>query len=80
MKLKDIAKLEETYKKETGFVYHPGSISSLSSRDDDKPEEEGEEESGVKKEKCLRCEGSNFRTDDRGDVFCKNCGQRVQQK
>ena len=75
MKLKEIAEAEETYKKESGFIYHPGSIWSLGSRDDDEPEGE-EKESGVTEERCKRCDEKL----EEGAEFCGNCGTKVHQK
>ena len=79
MKPKEIQESEETYKKETGFVYIPGNISSLGR--EPSPEEIREDIADRLAEgRCPRCDGSDFGPNDRGDVFCKSCGQRQNLK
>ena len=79
MKPKDISESEETYKKETGFVYHPGSISRLDR--EPSPEEIWEDMAeGRKKKFCVRCWiNSNGRQKNgvEGLTHCKVCGGPV---
>lgn len=78
MKKEDIDKSQQGKLEELPgekFVYQPGSIFFLG-REPTPEEVEEEIEDRKKSGVCLRCEGTDFRTDEKGCVFCTTCGQK----